>query len=336
MRGPRGAVEPHARERVAIPQRDEEEGHAGRPAGRRQGGAGERLDRQPQQPRHDLRRRHAANARGQPRAGEHGAHAARAARKPHGHRPDALAEHDLRRAVARPATLVPAKAGMRRRGERAHRLEHERRADRRMSCERQLRSRREDAHRAGDPGLGGRKDEGRLAEVQLARDRLHRLVRELAHAREHGQRIAAERPVGEHVGEDEVERSGHRASCVGQHGATDSGRRILILARRLRLRRMADLPGSLCSDAIGFAFAFQLRDVIAVQDAAEACLSHARRRRQKTDSDPVSVRPPVLLSVSNVGFHTSLVPSTLRRAEQIFSLRILDDLQHTLTEELIE
>lgn len=70
-------------------------------------------------------------------------------------------------------------------------------------------------------------------------------------------------------------------------------RRTLILAHRLCLRRMADLPGSQSAGAV--TFALQARSLIVVQDATEACLSHTR---MAAGSDaPVSVRDKASVSM---------------------------------------
>ena len=86
--------------------------------------------------------------------------------------------------------------------------EDERRAERRMPGERQLRRRREDA----DPRMAvrlRRQDEDRLGVVHLARQRLHQLVVDLAPIGEHGELVAGQRRVGEDVDDDVAKRQRH-------------------------------------------------------------------------------------------------------------------------------
>ena len=91
--------------------------------------------------------------------------------------------------------------------------QHEGRADIGMAGERQLGLGREDADLGGMRGIPGRQHEGRLGEVEFGRDRLHLLRRQALGVGDDGQRIAAERPVGEHVDGGEFE----------FHGADPSG-----------------------------------------------------------------------------------------------------------------
>ena len=59
--------------------------------------------------------------------------------------------------------------------------------------------------------IGGRQHEGLLGVVELARDRLHLLVREPARVEDHRERVAAEPPVGEDVEGDEGDLHGDLA-----------------------------------------------------------------------------------------------------------------------------
>ena len=61
----------------------------------------------------------------------------------------------------------------------------------------------EDADARGVGRVLGRQDEGLLGVVELARDRLHLLVRQAARVEDDGERVAAEGPVGEDVDGDE-------------------------------------------------------------------------------------------------------------------------------------
>ena len=61
----------------------------------------------------------------------------------------------------------------------------------------------EDADARGVSRVLGRQDEGLLGIVELARDRLHLLVRQAACVKDDGERVAAEGPVGEDVDGDE-------------------------------------------------------------------------------------------------------------------------------------
>src|SRR6185503_9224995 len=82
--------------------------------------------------------------------------------------------------------------------ELAQMREHRRGADGRVTGELHLRPGREDAH------AQRRENESRLREVELARDRLHRAVRKSLRVRKDAELIAAERLVGEDVGDDEA------------------------------------------------------------------------------------------------------------------------------------
>ncbi len=87
--------------------------------------------------------------------------------------------------------------------------EHPPRAHVRVPGEGQLLARREDAHARRVRGLGRRQDEGGLAQVELARERLHLGARQAGGVGEHGERVAAEAPVREHVEGGEVKAAGH-------------------------------------------------------------------------------------------------------------------------------
>src|SRR5687767_12756551 len=68
-----------------------------------------------------------------------------------------------------------------------------------MTGERQLGSRREDAHPRRVRRLFGRQHEYRLRQVELAGDRLHGGAVEALRIEYHGERIAGERPLGKDV-----------------------------------------------------------------------------------------------------------------------------------------
>src|SRR5438128_6557483 len=88
-----------------------------------------------------------------------------------------------------------------------------------MPGERQLQRRREDP----DPRVPLARrgiDEDGLGEVDLARERLQPLLRDLARVGEDGELVARERHVGEDVYDDEAERG---------HPATVSRRLLLVL-----------------------------------------------------------------------------------------------------------
>ena len=74
----------------------------------------------------------------------------------------------------------------------------------RVAGERQLAAGREDAHAPRMGRVAWRKDEGRFWEVELARDRLHRIRADPARVGQHRELVAAERLVGEHVEDHEV------------------------------------------------------------------------------------------------------------------------------------
>jgi hypothetical protein len=76
----------------------------------------------------------------------------------------------------------------------------------------QLRPRREDADARRVRRVVGRQDEGGLAQVELARERLHVRIRQAGGVGQHGERVAAEAPAGEHVHGGEGEAAGH-GSC---------------------------------------------------------------------------------------------------------------------------
>jgi hypothetical protein len=112
------------------------------------------------------------------------------------HRADALLERQAGGAVLR---RDPAQVRQHRGG-----------ADRRVPGEGQFRLGREDAHLGRVARVLGRQHEGGLGEVELARDRLHGAGREARGLGQHGELVAAERGVREHVGDDEAVRGGHR------------------------------------------------------------------------------------------------------------------------------
>ncbi len=78
-----------------------------------------------------------------------------------------------------------------------------------MASKRHFDRGREDAHAAGVGRIIRRQHEGRLGEVELAGDGLHFRRREAGRVGDHGERIAAEHPVGEDV--DGVEPDGSHA-----------------------------------------------------------------------------------------------------------------------------
>ncbi len=81
----------------------------------------------------------------------------------------------------------------------AGRSEHQRRADRGVPGKRQFGRGREYAQPRGVVGILRRQHEHGLGEVHLARDPLHPGIVDAVAVGEHGQRIAAEHPVGEDV-----------------------------------------------------------------------------------------------------------------------------------------
>ena len=88
-------------------------------------------------------------------------------------------------------------------------------ADIGMAGKRHLRPRREDAHLRGMRRVLRRQHEGGLGEIELGGDRLHLDRRQSARVEHHGQRIAAERPVGEHV-------DGYEGQAHGAPGGRNS------------------------------------------------------------------------------------------------------------------
>ena len=87
--------------------------------------------------------------------------------------------------------------------------EDEARADGRVAGHRKLAPRREDAHAPVVRRVVGRQHEGRLRQVELFGDGLHRLGRQPAPVRENGQGVPAERAVCEHVNAVVMESSHH-------------------------------------------------------------------------------------------------------------------------------
>jgi len=85
-------------------------------------------------------------------------------------------------------------------------------ADRRMAGKGKLPRRREDADRGAVHRPRGRHHEHRLGQVELPRDRLHPRLVEAVAIEDHGERVAGEGPVGEHV-QDGVA-PGHRGTPV--------------------------------------------------------------------------------------------------------------------------
>jgi hypothetical protein len=108
------------------------------------------------------------------------------------HRTDALLQHD----IAIDETV-------------AQREQH-RGADGRMAGKRQLARRREDPRPRPVSGVVRRQHEYRLRQVELARHRLHRLGREAVGLEHHGERVAGEASVGEHVQREEGSAHGSR------------------------------------------------------------------------------------------------------------------------------
>ena len=111
---------------------------------------------------------------------------------------------------------------------RSRSAEQHRRPDRRMAGEGQLAAGREDAQARAVPRLVGRQHEHGLGQVELAGDRLHRRGVEPFGIEHHRERVAGERPIGEHVEGDEA--SGHGASWrpplpegEGRHGDSHPG-----------------------------------------------------------------------------------------------------------------
>ena len=96
---------------------------------------------------------------------------------------DAALLHDLAGRTRRAAVLEPGVAA----------------AERRMAGERQLAARGEDADAVVGGRVARREQEGRLAQVGPARERLHALVVEDVGAVHDGERIAAQRRAGEDV-----------------------------------------------------------------------------------------------------------------------------------------
>jgi len=84
-----------------------------------------------------------------------------------------------------------------------------------MAGERHLRLGGEDADLGGVLRILRRQHEGRLGEVELGGDRLHLLGRKAPCVGKHGQRVAAEFPVGENI--DGLERDFHGSQIC--HGA---------------------------------------------------------------------------------------------------------------------
>ena len=116
----------------------------------------------------------------------------------HGHKAGDLLEHHGLRAD-RPAVT------------RAFPRQRKGGADIGMAGKRHLRPRREDAHLRGMRRVLRRQDEGGFGEIELGGDRLHLARRQSGRIEHHGKRIAAERPVGEHV-------DGHEGQAHGAPG----------------------------------------------------------------------------------------------------------------------
>ncbi len=100
-------------------------------------------------------------------------------------RADRLLKHDDRVALAR--AVEP------------RRRQADRRADGRVAGEGKLARRREDAHARRMRRVLGRQHEDRLRQIELARDRLHRLAVETLGIEHDGERVPGKRPVGEYV-----------------------------------------------------------------------------------------------------------------------------------------
>jgi hypothetical protein len=97
------------------------------------------------------------------------------------------------------------------------RAKDERRPERRMARERDLCGRREDPH-ARVRVRAGRVDEDRLGELQLARERLERVLGDVARVGEDRELVALERSVREHVADDVAE-AGHDQNLPTAPGA---------------------------------------------------------------------------------------------------------------------
>jgi hypothetical protein len=82
-----------------------------------------------------------------------------------------------------------------------------------MAGERQLPRRGEDANASAAVRAGGGQDEHRLGMIELAGDRLHRLGIEPFRVEHHGEGIAGETTVGEHVEGHEM--AAHHPSYSG-------------------------------------------------------------------------------------------------------------------------
>ena len=85
-----------------------------------------------------------------------------------------------------------------------------------VAGEGELGHRGEDANARGVGRVLGRQDEGLLGVVELARDRLHLLVRQAARVEDDGEGVAAESPVGEDVDGDEGDLHRDLAGWAGQ------------------------------------------------------------------------------------------------------------------------
>ncbi len=80
--------------------------------------------------------------------------------------------------------------------------QHERGSDIRMSGEGHFGAGSEHSHLRGMLGVVRRQHEGRFRVVELQSDGLHLAAGEVRRVQDHGEWIAAEHPVGEHIGRD--------------------------------------------------------------------------------------------------------------------------------------
>jgi hypothetical protein len=102
---------------------------------------------------------------------------------PHPHEAHAALLHDLARVARHAAGLQPRVAA----------------AERRVAREGEFAAGREDAHPVVGRGVGGRQQEGGLAQIRPARVGLHLRIAQTVRVVHHGQRVAEQRRVGEHV-----------------------------------------------------------------------------------------------------------------------------------------
>jgi hypothetical protein len=121
--------------------------------------------------------------------------------------------------------------------------QHKGGADIGVAGERHLRPRREDAHLRGVRRVFRRQHEGCLGEIELAGDRLHLSRCQPAPVEHHGERIAAERPVGEHVdGDKSQSHGGTRKELPSPHPSSSSTKAFATSSREWEPSRVAALP----------------------------------------------------------------------------------------------